>query len=337
MFMSRTVGRAERLRNRLCTSVPGLVKSDFASFFALLRSDPYAMELLRGLKSREHQRLAPFVAAFGDARPGDDHLHLEFADTLESRAAFGFLLIEQLLQGGWSTLETGDRFYDLGKKYPIPGAGESRGIEPIGQFVRIFVEPIIDYLEHTQSTDDQIRLVVRRYKQRSEWFESDNLQRIAEEKSDTPTNRNLVEKRLKQDFYRYLLDQNVDFAIAPQAPTRRGEVDVLSAKFPDGRRLVLEAKVYDGDNRDVQHVKTGIPQSARYADDWGEPVGYCLIYNVARDTLLEIPGAPQLDHLWLVSSLGREIRVVALNLGIVQPSSQSIALNTVAVDLKGID
>ena len=103
-----------------------------------------------------------------------------------------------------------------------------------------------------------------------------------------------------------------------------------------GHGIVPEGKVYDGGSRGVSHVAQGIPQAARYADDWGEPVAHCLVYNIARDTVLVFVGAEEMGDSWVTSEFGRDVRMLAINLMIDSRASQAHQLKMVRVPVKSL-
>ena len=313
---------------------PPLVESEFAAFVNMLESDRRSAGLLAGLVERERSSLDQYIEEFADGRPLGDNLRLHFADTLAKRAAFGYLVLKGLLSKKYpNPLERGNRFHDLGAKYPKSGRGQPRGQNSIEQFVYVFVEPIIDYLDASLGLDDLIHATMLRYRTRGEWFEASNLAQIAEENANSTSSHNQIEQRLTRDFYRYLFDQGIDFAITPQPPSNQSEVDILTARFPDGRRLVVEAKVFDGKNRDCHHVQSGVPQAARYAKDWGESIGYLLVYNVAKDSVLEFSGSSEIGGLWSIPALGVEVRGVVLNLDLRLRASDSRRLQSISVNI----
>ena len=323
---------------RLSRAVPILVESEFNAFVKLIESDTRLTALLNSLVERERHVLRPFIEEFATGRPLGENVSLHFADTLERRAAFGFLVIKGLLSQSYpNPLEKGNRFADLGEKYPEPGRGQMSALGKIDQFVNVFVEPIVDYLDATLQLDDVILATMLRYKTRGEWFEVSSLLETAAETPEEDSSRNQVEQRLKMDFYKYLFDQGVDFTVAPEPPNNQSEVDILTARFPDGRRLVVEGKVFDGSNRDVSHIKAGVPQAAKYAKDWGEPIGYLLIYNVLRDSVVGFSGAREIGGCWSMQALGVEVRAVVLNLDLRLRASESAKLKPINVDVTSLE
>jgi len=287
---------------------------------------------LEGLLQREQDSLGAYAGLFIKAENWDHAADLHFIKTAEQRAAFGYQVLKGLAGGGsdWEKvskgiLEVGGRYTEV--KMPLPSA-------KIGRWVDVFVTPVIDYLEIAHNIDDLVLAFMIKYKQRSEWLERDRLLQIAE--ADDGGNdlfRGQVERRLKTDFYRYLFDRDIEFVIEARSPKGGGAVDVLTARFPDGHLLIVEAKVFDNQNRDVSHIKAGIGQAASYAEEWAEPRAYLLVYNVASNTHLVFSGASCDTNIWITSSVGREVRIVDVNLNNNLLASKASQLSRVIINL----
>ena len=83
------------------------------------------------------------------------------------------------------------------------------------------ISPLCEYLEERLDEQQAILGLLVRYKKRCEWFNKPALLRIAEDeeakKGDTKK-RAEVEKVLKEDLYRNLYDQGIEFTLNP-SPT----------------------------------------------------------------------------------------------------------------------
>jgi hypothetical protein len=269
--------------------------------------------------------LGAYAGSFIEGRPYAPATPLPFADTAERRAAFGYQVLTGLVSGGLSPADVSARVVRDGSQYLELVNGQIPQTETIKRFVDVFVEPIIDYLEGAQDIDDLTLATMVKYKQRSEWFETERLLEIArynEGESSKPF-VGQAELRLKKDFYRYLFDQGLEFVIEARSPKGGGATDVLTARLGNGRRLIVEAKVYDGKGREKSHVSAGIQQAASYAEEWAEHRAYLLVYNVFPNAVLEFPGTRQDANFWLALSLRREIRIVDVNLNNTLPASQA--------------
>lgn len=335
--------RARHLTDRLQRVPVQLVKTELEALLGVLHSDEATRVLLRSLLERERPHIGAHAGSFIQGTPLQRDISLEFANSPERRAAFGYLVLDGLLEGGASPEDVLKKVVGDGKHYVCPGGRKLTPppTEAISRFIDVFVDPVTDYLEGTQNSDDLVLATMVRYKQRSEWFERERLYEMAQldkgplvegstESHHLPKGQ--VEERLKRDFHRYLFDQGLEFNIEAVSPKDGGKTDILSAKLPDGRRLVVEAKVYDGKDRDKSWVKSGIKQAASYADEWSEPHAYLLVYNVTANTVLKLAGAKQEDNLWAIQSLGKEVRMIGINLGIELPPSKASQLHEVVID-----
>lgn len=94
-----------------------------------------------------------------------------------------------------------------------------------------------------------------------------------------------------------------------------GRSDVLSRLESDDP-LVCELKVYDGENRDISHLASGVTQALQYANDHVKFAAHVVIINLTSrplqlpsdgpERLSALPGpaeCPRLPHTgtWLAS------------------------------------
>lgn len=314
--------RARRLTERLRRAPTLLVKTELEALLGMLRSDRAARVLLLSLSERVS--VGANAGSFARGVPHSHQVGLEFARSPEQRALFGYQVLDGLLGGSPSPQDVAATVVKVGTLYvDVPEEGRSvTPAEAISRFVDVFIDPMIDYLEGAWVLDDMLLALMARYKQRSEWFGRERLLQIARDNAED-SRRDEIEQRLKGDFCGYLFDQGIDFTMEAVSPEHGGKTDVLSARLANGRRLVVEAKVYDGGDRNGTWVKSGIRQAASYANEWSESYAYLLVYNISENTLLEFSGANQKDALWATQALGKEVRIAAINLTDRQPASKA--------------
>jgi len=326
------IERLRRLTDRIHNAPFRLVKTELEILLNVIQSNLTTRLLLEGLLQREQKNLGAYAGLFVNADKFDHVVDLPFIKTAEQRAAFGYQVLTSLVGGGgdWekvakSILNVGC-CYTEGKQPPVSNI--------IGRWVDVFICPVIDYLEVAHNTEDLVLALMIKYKQRSEWLERNQLLQTA--KSDDEGNDlfiGQVEQRLKTDFYRYLFDRDIEFVLEARSPKGGGAVDVLTARFPDGRLLIVEAKVFDNEHRDGPYIKSGIKQAASYAEEWAEPYVYLLVYNVASNSSLVFGGASRNNSIWITSSIGREVRIVDVNLNNNLLASRSSQLSQVTINL----
>jgi hypothetical protein len=280
---------AREIAERIPSLHPALLKSEFELLLDVIRADTSCRGVLDSLVAQEREHVADLLAAFADGRPGPESIALAGLTAHRQRAALGLLLVTSLVGNRrWSTLEVGNRAADIGRLYLARGSTDTSDSQALATFVHVFVNPILNELAQARNGDDLIRTLLLRYKQRSEWFERDRLQRLA--RGDGEGGRwKQVEGRLKTDLHRYLFDCGIEFVTEPYTPSRSAKADLVSVVLPHGRRLVLEVKVLEP--KSPSEIVHGIRQAKHYADEWGEPVGYCVVYNLTPGITLELVDA----------------------------------------------
>jgi len=339
MNRSDTTKVARRLADRLYKVPRFLVKTELESLVRILDSDKTTKILIDGLLQREEPNLGAHAGSFIKGQIGLHQVGLEFANSPERRAAFGYKVLKGFIASNLGAVTAWGRIEQICSHYvEVDHVSGNRPPEKvIEQFLEIFVTPIIDYIEFTRNTEDFVHATMVKYKQRCEWFERERLQELIEIKQmpqEAGIHIEQIEQRLKLDFYRYLFDQDLDFFVEVVSPKQLGRADVLTAKLRDGCRLIVEAKVYDGKNRDRNWIKDGITQAASYADDWSEPYAYLLVYNVAVNTMVNFVGVRQEGNIWIMQSLGKEVRIICVNLANELPPSKASQLQDVQINVR---
>lgn len=149
---------------------------------------------------------------------------------------------------------------------------ESAGVETaLKQFNSIFLNYLYDYLEWKLDEQRLILTFLLRYKQRSEWFNREELNQICEKRPS------IKEKSLKENIYMYLHDQGIEFTLEETLPGA-GIIDFI-AKLPDGTPLLAEAKVF---NLDKEDLKRGVNQLKWYMDRYNGFFGTLVIFKVCE-------------------------------------------------------
>ena len=181
-------------------------------------------------------------------------------------------------------------------------------------FVPEVVKPLCDYLEERLDEQQAILGLLVRYKKRCEWFNKPELFKIAEDekerKAKNEKGRAEVEKVLKDDLYRYLHDQGIEFTIEPKSD--RGEIDVILDQVGEGRKYI-EGKVFDNKGRKTDYITKGYGQLLHYLRQYTEPAGYLLIYKTCEEQLV-IEGDGQIGTIPFVRCDGRTIFVLVVDI-----------------------
>jgi hypothetical protein len=165
-------------------------------------------------------------------------------------------------------------------------------------FHKQLIVPFCDYLE--EMLDDQQALLglLVRYKERCEWFAREGLLELIEKeeaaKAAGKTKRAEIEDALKEDLYRYLNDQGINFTIEPYS--HKGEIDLILDQ-KEGTRKYLEGKVFENQKpRDKVFIIKGFGQLLHYLRQYNAANGYLLVYETCEEHL-EIVGAEKLGEI----------------------------------------
>jgi len=149
-----------------------------------------------------------------------------------------------------------------------------------------YVEFLYDYID--EHLDDQRALLalLRRYKHRCEWFERERLYKLWE--SDTQNG----ELRLAEDLYAYLHDQGIDFTMETESAS--GRIDLVKAQT-GMEPLVADVKLFHTDkSKDKSYIAKGIGQIYQYTQDFNQPFGYLIVFNICEDRIdLALSGVNQ--------------------------------------------
>lgn len=147
-----------------------------------------------------------------------------------------------------------------------------------------YLESLFDYVDEHIDDRRSILALLRKYKQRCEWFHRARL--FALFKDDTGSG----ERNLASALYEYLHDQGMDFHIEPESAS--GRVDLISIQT--GRdRLVADAKLFNPDRGQTPaYIAKGFRQVYEYTRDYNETFGYLVIFKTCAEDLA-IPTAAQ--------------------------------------------
>ncbi len=239
----------------------------------------------------------------------EDRQALAFDSELESVAVSCFLL-KRCVDSDNQSIES-----KVGVVYPCR--------EPLDAFRDLFVEPFYEYLD--EHIDDQraILALLRRYKQKCEWFQRERLYGAWED--DTKHG----ERNLALHLYEYLHEQGLDFVIEPSSIS--GEADLVGAQKTDDP-LIADAKIFNPDRgHGKNYIARGFCQIYTYTRDYNEPFGYLIIYNTS-DRDLRLTLAKQEQSTPCVVHNGKTIFLLTIDICPHQvPASKRGDLKTVEI------
>jgi hypothetical protein len=182
--------------------------------------------------------------------------------------------------------------------------------EQARDFVEQVAQPLIDYLVEQIGDSSSVLYTLERYVRQSEWFDRDRLHR---EFLDNPQKgEDVYDRHLREFLFREGFNMPYSQQRSPS-----GQSDVLSDLDSDDA-LVCELKVYDGANRDIGHLASGVTQALQYATDHRKHAAHLVVINLtarplalpsdgpetAKPPYLNVPGVRV--HLIHVRGLPRE-------------------------------
>jgi hypothetical protein len=170
------------------------------------------------------------------------------------------------------------------------------------------VVPLCDFLEEALDERDAVLGFLVRYKKRCEWFSRDELYQRTREEGEKDYAQ--IEEVLKNDLYRYLHDQGVNFTIEPYSV--KGKIDLILDQ-KGAKPLHIEVKVFDDERRDQAYLRSGISQLLIYMDQHNTTIGYLTIYKTC-ESILEFGGDGQTDTIPFLQHHNKWIFVLIVDL-----------------------
>jgi hypothetical protein len=250
------------------------------AFWHFLHSQPTLVNVLKGLEQHPVARLWTDRILTDEAfQPGT----IPIAND-QDHAAFAYHILRRV--------EEQEEDFDLIelRAFPDETRSEHRA------FKHDVLMPLCDYLDETLDDIQSVLGLLVRYKKRCEWFNREMLSQAAkeEDKKDYAA----IENTLKEDLYRYLHDQGVEFTIEPYS--LRGRIDLILDQKGD-KPVYIEGKVFDRVNRNKSYIKKGFGQLLTYMEEHNTNVGYLAIYKVCEERLVfdtggEVQSIPLIRH-----------------------------------------
>lgn len=321
-----TIEQLETILARLENCPLNLVRVELEIFQNTLRSDAHLTTVLEEIVRSNEVVLGAKISTLVGNIGSSIWTALSFANTEPLKAATGYLLCVNLL-GERDSIKCGRNVFQIGAHYgAYLGSRDTSPAHAIKVFSEIFLRPLVSYLHCGLELQHQILQLLSRYKQRSEWFPEEDLAQAAS------STKGELEKKLKRDFLRYLFDNGIDFSVESEVPPGGGEVDVLPI-VPGMGFLPIEVKVFDGQNRGAPHITKGLAQTCDYARKFNSPRACYVIYNVAENTVLSLPGTPTGPNVISVQINEVTIFSIIANLCIILRASEAKNLRTVDIPL----
>lgn len=230
-------------------------------FWGFLKSYP----ILAGILEDMEHRYAP--GQHEAERIVDNREGLLFEDEIEN-AGTSYFVIKKCIES-----DDQMKAVDIGSLYSNQGEYN----ELIDVFRSIFVEPFYEYIDEQLDEQRAILALLRRYKQKCEWFQRNSLFQLWQ--GDTIRGERLLSLHL----YEYLHDQGLDFLIEPSSAS--GEVDLIAAQKTQDP-LIADAKIFNPDKgKGKDYIAKGFNQIYLYTLDYNEAFGYLIVFKTCEEDL----------------------------------------------------
>lgn len=326
-----TIHQLEIIIERLEKCPLNLFRVELEMFINTLKADDNLMTVIKQIVNSNQQVLGAKASTFVSNISTSSWADLSFANSAPLRAAVGYQLCECLL-GETNTIKCGKNVVQIGGYYShYQGiSGPPPVSDAISVFSEVFLHPLVSYLRSAVELRHRILILLSRYRQRSEWFPDKS-----EVKAILENERGNIESKLKIDFLRYLFDNGIDFSVESEIPSGGGEVDVL-AVLPELGYLPFEVKVFDGLKRNASYISRGIAQSCDYARKFNSVEAYYIVYNVAENIILVLPGISSGLSVMSIQLMSVTIHSIVVNLCRTVPASQAKDLKSVNVQLPAL-
>ncbi len=218
----------------------------------------HSVAVFNGILADLERRCGPYEAEA--EKIFSEHQQLQFQNELEA-VGISYLVVKKCVESDYEQPEV-----KIGYPY-----GYSTNDDAIDFFRSYFVEPLYEYIDEQLDDRRAMLSLLRRYKQKCEWFQRDRLFEI------WAADPRRGERTLAQHLYEYLHDQGIDIHIEPLSAS--GEIDVISAQQSE-EPLLADAKIFNPDGgQDKGYIAKGVAQMYRYTVDYNESVGYLVIYK----------------------------------------------------------
>jgi hypothetical protein len=306
-LLSRLRNRLQRKKERLEQTVGGFFKPKLCRFWAFLNSEPFLAQILAELRGNGKGKSA---AENANSRTGPNSQYdprvresIDALATDEEVAAMAYYLLEGICEKGWKFEEI--NMYVWGSH---PG-----NMNEYNTFKPEVIVPFCEYLDERLDEQQSILGLLVRYKHRCEWFNKRALLETAKDEqaaTGDEKKRAEVEKVLKEDLYRYLHDQGMEFTIEPKSD--KGEIDLI-ADQAEGDRKYLEGKVFDNAGRNKGYIVKGFGQLLHYLRQYNAASGYLLIYKTCEQQLV-IDGTEHLGTVPFVRCEGKTVFILVLDI-----------------------
>ena len=213
------------------------------------------------------------VIAKNDENLNNESALLSGKDT-EEHAALALGILRR-----WGSFESSAKW--VGESLFVSRAAEHDA--RLSQVISDYVHPLYQHIDESLDDNRAVLAHLFRYKHRTEWYRREELYRKYSEETGKG------ERHLADDLYLYLHDQGIDFIVEPHTVSGIPDLLVYANEF---NRIVADAKVFDPDRgKNLSYLAKGFHQVYTYLNDYNEPFGYLVIFNLSgKDLTLDVSG-----------------------------------------------
>jgi len=226
-------------------------------FLEFIHTDPVIRPIvaeLDAIKAQKFEKLESLVDANG---------RMKLPRTETECAAFHLRFLEGMA----------DPVNDIPHFDRLFGNGSSRMQDSLDDFFQQILCPFCSYVDERIDSGDLLLYMLSRYQRECTWFEAISLA----ERAGSADSRKL-EAEMDAHLRSWLFREGIDYPFSTaKSPSGRADIVVWQGEEP----LAIEVKVFDNINRDLAHVSQGLWQAHRYANDYGKPFGYLVVFNTS--------------------------------------------------------
>jgi hypothetical protein len=181
---------------------------------------------------------------------------------------------------------------------------ESKYQDDADEYTEQLFLPLYHYYDERIDDIDLLLYLLLKYKRLSEWFDRDRLFNLAMEDSSKK------EAALDSSLRRFLLQEGFDYPFStPSTPKGRTDIVVHIEEKP----LPLEIKLFDGDTYGKSYLKKGFNQALQYAEDYHQPTGYLIVFNLS-EKLLQFGKNASDDYFPMIKVQNKNIFIIPINI-----------------------
>lgn len=254
----------QQRRIRLYKAVDNIYQNELKYLLTFIQATPYLRGLVQELMV-QHPEVDS--SSWRAAHFGDRRFVLPDSEGAAAKVCYGLI-------GEMAESEEADAACRFAWSFTDSSADGA-----IRYFTEVFVDPFINYLHNKVDEGSNVLYFLEKYKRRTEWFHREEL--LNRVRSDSRQSEASVDRHLRE----YLFDQGVDYPFStPHSPS--GRADVV-ADVGEDQLLVMEVKLFDLERSyDRSYIRQGFRQIHDYAADYGQSVGYLVIFNCSPQTLV---------------------------------------------------